>query len=281
MERPKIGPGYCVGKLEVLRPTVERKNGYTVWHCKCDCGGEALLDTRCLQRGAVRDCGCTSRVPPGARDLSGQRFGKLTAEEPTEARDDRGRIVWRCRCDCGGEALVSAGQLLGGYVKSCGCLSHPPRKDYVGRRFGMLTVVAYAGKRAGMHRWRCRCDCGKETEVGQTLLQTGRTKSCGCLQAEIVRKNMKLVEGTSVAILEANRKHLRRNNTSGYTGVYRDKRTGKWVARITFQRHVYHLGCYEELSDAVKARRRGEEMHENFLDWYYSTQAKSTTTESA
>ena len=27
MERPKIGPGYRVGKLEVLRPTGERKNG--------------------------------------------------------------------------------------------------------------------------------------------------------------------------------------------------------------------------------------------------------------
>ena len=59
-------------------------------------------------------------------------------------------------------------------------MSHPPLKDYVGRRFGMLTVLAYDGKRDGMHRWRCQCDCGRETVVGQTLLQNGKTKSCGC-----------------------------------------------------------------------------------------------------
>lgn len=44
----------------------------------------------------------------------------------------------------------------------------------------MLTVLEYAGKQGGMHRWRCLCDCGKESIVGQTLLQSGKNKSCGC-----------------------------------------------------------------------------------------------------
>ena len=47
-----------------------------------------------------------------------------------------------------------------------------------------------------MHRWRCRCDCGNETIVGQTPLQSGKTKSCGCLQSETYRDNLKLVDGT-------------------------------------------------------------------------------------
>ena len=50
---------------------------------------------------------------------------------------------------------------------------------------GQLTVIEYAGKRAGMHRWKCVCDCGNETIVGQTLLQTGKTKSYGCIQKDI------------------------------------------------------------------------------------------------
>ena len=29
--------------------------------------------------------------------------------------------------------------------------------------------------------WKCRCDCGKETIVGQPLPQAGKTKRCGCL----------------------------------------------------------------------------------------------------
>ncbi len=273
-KRPKIGIGYRVGRLTVAESTTQRKNGYTVWKCRCDCGGELLLDTRCLQRGTVTDCGCLSKTKPGQRDITGMRFGKLVAVEPTDLRAE-GTVVWKCQCDCGGEVLTSLHQLCSGYRKSCGCLSRPPLKDFVGKRFGYLTVMAYVGKRDGMHRWRCRCDCGQETVVGQTLLQTGRTKSCGCLQAGVYRENLKLVDGTSVAILEANKKRLNRNNTSGYTGVYLDEKRGKWIAQIGFKGKTYYLGAYSDKQDAVKARQRGEKLHDDFLEWYYSERARS------
>ncbi len=186
-------------------------------------------------------------------------------------------MVWKCRCDCGGEVLASLHQLRSGYRKSCGCLSHPPLKDFEGKRFGRLTVMAYAGKRNGMHRWKCRCDCGRETVAGQTLLQAGRTKSCGCLQAGMYRENLKLVDGTSVAILEANKKRLNRNNTSGYTGVYLDGKRGRWVAQIGFKGKTYYLGAYSDKEDAVKARRKGEKLHEDFLKWYYGEYARPKT----
>ena len=35
--------GYRVGRLTVEEPTAEKKAGYTVWKCRCDCGGEILL----------------------------------------------------------------------------------------------------------------------------------------------------------------------------------------------------------------------------------------------
>lgn len=265
----KIGTGYRVGQLEVIAPTEERKNGYTVWRCRCGCGSERLVDTRTLQRGTVRDCGCMTKVPPGASDLTGKRFGKLVAIAPTDQRKYSGGVVWRCLCDCDNVVYVSTHQLLSGYRKSCGCLSHPPLKDFIGKRFGQLTVTGYEGKRAGMHRWKCRCDCGKDTVVGQTLLQSGKTKSCGCLQQNVILENLKLVDGTSVTVLEASKKHPIRSNTSGYTGVYQNKQTGKWRAQITFRRKTYYLGSFEKLEDAVKARKRGEEMHEDFLNWYY------------
>lgn len=267
--KPSIGVGYRIGKLTVTAATEQRKNGYTVWRCRCECGGEIMLDTRCLQRQTVTDCGCVSRVKPGRRDIAGMRFGKLTAIEPT-GQAVRGSAVWRCRCDCGGEVCAPLHQLTAGYRKSCGCLSHPARKDYVGKRFGRLTVTAYAGKRNGMHRWKCLCDCGNETIVGQTLLQTGKTRSCGCLQSEACRNNLKLIDGTSVTILEAVKNRLIASNTSGHTGVYQNRRSGKWVAQITFKGKTYYLGAYADKREAVLVRERGEELHDGFLEWYYA-----------
>lgn len=274
-KRPQIAPGVCVGKLTVLEATPERKNGYTIWRCGCACGGEILLDTRTLQRGTVRDCGCETVVKPGQRDITGQRFGMLTARCPTGVKGSGGSMIWHCGCDCGGEIDAPLHQLTAGYRKSCGCLSRPPLKDFVGKRFGKLVVRNYAGKRDGLHRWLCVCDCGNETVVGQTSLQSGRTKSCGCLQREQIVKNLRLVDGTSVAILEASKNRLVASNTSGHNGVYRNKRLQKWTAQITFKGRTYYLGSYDKIEDAVKARTLGEEMYDDFLRWYYGAHPKA------
>ncbi len=262
-----IRTGYKTGRLTVEEPTEQRKGGYVVWRCRCDCGGEILLDTRCLKRGTVTDCGCAAKVRPGQCDISGRRFGKLTAIQPTEERSARGSAVWLCRCDCGKEVHAEAGQLLSGNRKSCGCLSRPPLKDFAGERFGKLTVTEYAGKEGGMHRWKCACDCGGETVVGQSLLQSGKTKSCGCLQAATYKDNRKLVEGTSVAALLASKDgRLIKSNKSGHNGVYLDKRRNLWVAQITFQGKTKYLGAYKKLEQAVKARQTGEEIYDRFLE---------------
>lgn len=269
-KRPSIDIGYRIGHLIVETPTDTRKNGYTIWHCRCDCGGEILLDTRKLQRGTQKDCGCISKLPPGARDITGQRFGRLVALEPTKERGNSGSVIWRCRCDCGKEITAPLSQLTKGYRKSCGCWGHPPLQDLAGKRFGFLTVLHYVEKRKGQHIWLCKCDCGKETEVRQNYLQRGHTTSCGCRQAEQIYENLKLVDGTSVTLLEAGKKRLLKSNTSGYTGVYRRSKSGKWQAQITFRKKTYYLGSFEKLEDAVKARKLGEEIHDNFLEWYYT-----------
>ena len=117
-----------------------------------------------------------------------------------------------------------------------------------------------------MHYWKCLCDCGNETVVGQTLLQSDKTKSCGCRRAAAMQENLKLVDGTSATLLK---KKMMKNNTSGYTGVSLNKKTGLWIAKITFRKHTYFLGSYKNIEDAINARQHGEEMHDDFLEWYY------------
>jgi len=55
-------------------------------------------------------------------DLTGQRFGRLVVIEQA-GRDKRGAVLWRCKCDCGNEAVVLGNLLKRGGTKSCGCIS--------------------------------------------------------------------------------------------------------------------------------------------------------------
>lgn len=53
------------------------------------------------------------------RDLTGQRFGRLTVI--SEAGRKHGGVVWLCKCDCGTEKEIMSATLLQGTTVSCGC----------------------------------------------------------------------------------------------------------------------------------------------------------------
>lgn len=271
----RITPGRRFGMLTVESDTGLRKNRYTVWRCICDCGNEIEASTKELKDKKIRDCGCTTHVGYGANDLTGQRFGKLKILYPTEKRTDQGSVVWHAVCDCGKECDVSARRLIRGKVRSCGCLSDPPLENYIGKRFGRWTVIEYAGTskdhgRTGRMRfWKCRCDCGKIGIVGQGELQSGDSQSCGCMKKEHLLESLKLIDGTSIVVLEAGRKAVRANNVSGKTGVCFYTREQKWAAYITFQKKRYRLGLYKDKEEAIRVRTVAEEMHDDFIDWYY------------
>jgi len=58
-------------------------------------------------------------------------------------------------------------------------------KDLTNQVFGRLTVLKYAGAtKAKKAKWECLCSCGKKKTVVAGDLNSGRTRSCGCLQSE-------------------------------------------------------------------------------------------------
>ena len=125
--RPRGAPaedisGRRYGKLVAIGKAPSR-NGRTRWLCKCDCGNEKVVTKEALKAGKVKSCGCLRAIAPGQlyRDLSGLKFGRLTALEPTEKRDSKGSVFWRCKCECGAETEVSADCLTSGNTISCGC----------------------------------------------------------------------------------------------------------------------------------------------------------------
>lgn len=120
-------------------------------------------------------------------DLTGQRYGRLLVVAPAEKLN--GTTAWHCRCDCGQEAVVRAGALRAKVkpTRSCGCLVKDTRTsiitDRTGERYGRLVVVEQTPGRSvgGQVLWVCRCDCGNVRVLNGNALQSGNTKSCGCL----------------------------------------------------------------------------------------------------
>jgi hypothetical protein len=55
-----------------------------------------------------------------SKNITGFKFGKLVALEPTDKFRHRSTI-WLCKCDCGNTHEVPINDLTAGKVKSCGC----------------------------------------------------------------------------------------------------------------------------------------------------------------
>lgn len=99
------------------------KNG-SKWICRCECGNIKSVYGNALRDGVSKHCGC-KRI----KDLSGQKFGRLTALE-VAGKNQHNQTMWKCRCDCGNVLDVTGYYLTTGTVRSCGCL----KSDLIAQR---------------------------------------------------------------------------------------------------------------------------------------------------
>lgn len=133
-------------------------------------------------------------IPVGrAKDLRGQRFGKLTVLYRVASSNHCTR--WKCICDCGVFVECYANNLTNPcYTHSCGCSSergkhnnhNGPVVDIAGQRYGRLIVIRDTGLRDQKREvfWECVCDCGNIVNVRGFDLRSGHTTSCGCLRSK-------------------------------------------------------------------------------------------------
>jgi hypothetical protein len=114
--------GNAFGHLRVVRLAGRDNGKKPVWLCKCECGNEAEIRASFLKRGQEY---CSKQCPIYREslqvDLSGKRFGKLTAIERV-GQAKRGKAIWLFRCECGEDAIRVASGVLAGDIQSCGCL---------------------------------------------------------------------------------------------------------------------------------------------------------------
>ena len=127
--------------------------------------------------------------------MIGRRFGRLVVIErvPSPGR----YAMWLCRCQCGATTITRGTHLRSGHSRSCGCgrqafteTGAQMAVPMIGKRFGMLTVIARAGSSQlcndqSLAIWRTVCDCGNVKDVAGHHLRRRSVRSCGCRRRQL------------------------------------------------------------------------------------------------
>lgn len=187
-------------------------------------------------------------------DLTGLRFGQLTVIKRVE-NNQYNKSQWLCKCDCGRDKIVVAGDLKSGDVTSCGCKHYEKTTliDLTNKRYGKLVVLSKDKSKNGVVFWNCLCDCGRTVTVRGASLRNGSTRSCGCL-----RKTMSQMRATKhggsrdklYAVL--NQMHQRCNNPNnkdymdyGGRGI---KVCSEWDHFVVFREWAFASGYGDGLT---------------------------------
>lgn len=214
-------------------------------------------------------------------DLTGQTFGRLKVIERVK-NNKNGKARWLCECECGKKVIVYSTNLVRNITLSCGCLSkemlinrnkrfntYEIFEDYVvfytnnnepfyvdlddfekvkrvcwwktsrGYLQGLLN-----GRRILLHRYIMNCpdDMVVDHINGTETIHDNR------------KSNLRIVTTQQNSM---NHK-VNINNKSGVTGVSWDECKRKWNSQIGVNGETIHLGLYDDIQDAINARKRAE-----------------------
>ena len=96
------------------------------WHCKCQCGKEIDVDTRNLNSGHTKSCGCATGKLIGQKlsiDMSSYEDEYIKVLERDGSSTVNQAAKWKCICKtCGREFTTEGKHIREGVVKSCGCV---------------------------------------------------------------------------------------------------------------------------------------------------------------
>jgi len=220
---------------------------------------------------------------PSLIDLSGKSFGNLKVIKRDTTKIGKS-VYWICECQCDNKTIVSVrGQnLKSGNTVSCGCVNkqniHKKQRnsiDITDKIYGKLVAKYYVDSCKRGAIWHCVCKCGKEKDVCLSDLQSGKVKSCGCLEVanrKIQNKKLQnmIIEDTNIGIIKKSEPN--KNTTTGVRGVSWCASKQKYIATITFQKKRYYLCSSRDLEECKKARKEAEEhLYGDFISYYSST----------
>ena len=195
-EKLKIDKGVIVStaknlgldsKYEILKKRASKIDDYLVKHWKTDKLVDiafVLKEKRWIIEERARALGLNKK----REAYIGNKIGKLYVK----ALLSDGK-KYECLCECGKTVYVNPQYLYDSKTPSCKSCSRPSRRpsswrNIKGKRFGRLMVLEEYPKRniSQSSKWLCKCDCGRTKIIDGTSLRSGMSRSCGCLQKEML-----------------------------------------------------------------------------------------------
>lgn len=82
------------------------------------------------------------KLSKNAKDLTGQRFGRLVALGPIRT-GKKNELMWYCQCDCGNFTVVRPDSLTRKQIQSCNCL-RIERSVAASKKHGMFGTKIYS-----------------------------------------------------------------------------------------------------------------------------------------
>lgn len=220
------------------------------------------------------------------KDLTGQRFGMLTVVERVEntrvGKAKMTRVTWRCKCDCGGESIVTALNLTSGNSNSCGCRKFQGRKpitnEYYPENDYMVGVTTKGDKfifdKEDLELIKDYCwlknsegyfdakerKTNRAVRLHRIIMGAERGYDVDHINhdpADNRKKNLRIVTRSQNNM---NAK-LSKNNTTNVPGVVYDKERNKWKAQIGINYKNIILGRFDTKEEAITARKAAEEKY--------------------
>lgn len=127
-------------KLVVIEGSYTNRHGQYCWRCQCDCGNNVIVCGYSLTTGHTKSCGCLQKETASKYNkinLKNQQFGRLIVIEEAGKSKNR-HVLWKCKCSCGNQTIVSSSKLISGHTSSCGCLNREISSKLIKDKVGCL-----------------------------------------------------------------------------------------------------------------------------------------------
>ena len=103
------------------------------WICECECGNIIIVDTRNLNSGHTKSCGCLQKekASQNTYDMSNYEDDNIKVLS-RDGSDEQQIAMWKCLCkNCGNIFSTRGSSIRAGYTKSCGCIHSENEKNII------------------------------------------------------------------------------------------------------------------------------------------------------